>query len=41
MHARLLDRLTMRKNRVTMDDDAVRAMRGDEDSAVIVIGKWG
>ncbi|MEL6964609.1 MAG: sulfatase/phosphatase domain-containing protein, partial [Pseudomonadota bacterium] len=41
MHAGLLDRLTMRKNRVTMNDDEVRAMRGDEDRAGIIIGKWG
>ena len=41
LHARLLDRLTARKNRVTMTDEGVRAMRGDEDSAGIIIGKWG
>ena len=41
LHARLLDRLTARKNRVTMTDDDVRAMRGDEDGAGIIIGKWG
>ncbi|MGI9484705.1 MAG: sulfatase/phosphatase domain-containing protein, partial [Geminicoccaceae bacterium] len=40
LHARLLDRLTARKNRVTMTDDTVHAMRGDEDSAGIIIGKW-
>ena len=41
LHAQLLDRLTARKNRVTMTDEGVRAMRGDEDSAGIIIGKWG
>ncbi|MEM7021923.1 MAG: alkaline phosphatase family protein [Pseudomonadota bacterium] len=41
LHAHLLDRLTSRKNRVTMTDDAVRAMRGDEDASGIIIGKWG
>ena len=41
LHARLLDRLTARKNRVTMIDDEVKAMRGDEDNAGIIIGKWG
>ncbi|MGI9509044.1 MAG: sulfatase-like hydrolase/transferase, partial [Geminicoccaceae bacterium] len=40
LHARLLDRLTARKNRVTMTDDGVYAMRGDEDSTGIIIGKW-
>jgi len=40
LHARLLDRLTARKNRVTMTDDGVHAMRGDENSAGIIIGKW-
>ena len=41
LHARLLDRLTARKNRVTMTDADVLAMRGDEDSSGIIIGKWG
>ena len=41
MHARLLDRLTARKNRVTMTDDDVRAVRRDEDTSGILIGKWG
>ncbi len=40
LHARLLDRLTARKNRVTMTDETVRGLRGDEDSAGIIIGKW-
>lgn len=41
MHARLLDRLTARKNRVTMTDEGVHAMRRDEDTSGIIIGKWG
>ncbi|PJE38666.1 phosphonate monoester hydrolase [Pseudooceanicola lipolyticus] len=41
MHARLLDRLTARKNRVTMTDEGVRALRRDEDTSGIMIGKWG
>lgn len=41
MHARLLDRLTARKNRVTMTDDGVHALRRDEDTSGILIGKWG
>jgi arylsulfatase A-like enzyme len=41
LHARLLDRLTARKNRVTMTDDGVHAMRRDEDSSGIIIGRWG
>ncbi len=40
MHARLLDRLTARKNRVTMTDEGVAAMRRDEDESGIMIGKW-
>ena len=40
MHAALLDRLTARKNRVTMTDDGVRALRRDEDTSGILIGKW-
>ncbi|MCR9139313.1 MAG: alkaline phosphatase family protein [Alphaproteobacteria bacterium] len=41
MHARLLDRLVERKNRVTMTDTDVQAMRGKEDASGILIGKWG
>ena len=41
MQAALLDRLTGRKNRVTMSDDAVRALRRDEDTSGILIGEWG
>ncbi|MDI5922661.1 alkaline phosphatase family protein [Halomonas sp. LR5S13] len=41
MRAALLDRLTARKNRVTMTDDGVRALRRDEDTSGILIGKWG
>ena len=41
MHAALLDRLTARKNRVTMDQAGVSAMRRDEISSGIMIGKWG
>ena len=41
MQAALLDRLTGRKNRVTMTDDGVRALRRDEDTSGILIGKWG
>ncbi len=40
MHARLFDRLSGRKNRITMTDAVVEGMRGDEDKAGIVIGKW-
>lgn len=40
MHDRLLRRLLSRKNRVTMSDDGVAAMRGSEDSSGIMIGKW-
>ena len=40
MHSRLFERLTARKNRVTMSDDDVRAMRSDEGSGGIMIGKW-
>ena len=40
MHTRLFDRLTARKNRVTMTDAVVHAMRGDEDASGIMIGKW-
>ncbi len=41
MHARLLDRLISRKNRVTMTDNGVTAMRRSESSAGILIGQWG
>ena len=40
MHTLLLNRLTARRNRVTMTDDGVNAMRCDEDESGIVIGKW-
>jgi len=40
LHTRLLDRLIARKNRVTMTDETVQNMRGDENSAGIIIGKW-
>lgn len=40
LHARLLDRLTDRRNRVTVDDEWVRVIRSREDQAGIVIGKW-
>ncbi|MGH1479843.1 MAG: alkaline phosphatase family protein [Geminicoccales bacterium] len=40
LHSRLLDRLTARKNRVTMTDETVQNMRGDENSVGIIIGKW-
>lgn len=40
MHHKLLDRLTARKNRVTMTDEGVHALRRDEDTSGILIGKW-
>ncbi len=40
MHARLLERLTGRKNRVTLPDDGIAQVRGAEDSSGIMIGKW-
>lgn len=40
MHGKLLDRLTARKNRVTMTDEGVHALRRDEDETGILIGKW-
>ena len=40
LHARLLDRLTDRRNRVTVDDEWVRVIRSREGQAGIVIGKW-
>lgn len=41
MHARLFDRLIERKNRITMTDADVQAMRRNEDDSGILIGKWG
>lgn len=41
MHARLLERLTSRKNRVTMTDEELHALRRNEDTSGILIGKWG
>lgn len=41
MHYRLLDRLVERKNRVTMTDTEVHAVRRNEDESGILIGKWG
>lgn len=41
MHCRLLERLLERKNRVTMTDAGVDALRRDEDDTGILIGKWG
>lgn len=40
MNAQLLERLTARKNRVTMSDEGVREARRNEDSSGILIGKW-
>lgn len=40
MHEYLVDRLTSRKNRVTMTDEGVHALRRDEDTSGILIGKW-
>ncbi len=40
MSDKLLERLTSRKNRVTMTDATVYGFRGGEDSAGIMIGKW-
>ena len=40
MEARLLDRLTSRKNRVTTTDDEVFGIRQKEDEHGIIIGKW-
>lgn len=40
MHAKLLDRLLSRKNRVTMTDDDVYAVRAGENSSGVIIGKW-
>lgn len=41
MAEKLMERLTSRKNRVTMSDEGVSALRRDEDSSGIMIGKWG
>ena len=40
MHARLLERLTDRRNRITVDDQWVLAAREREMAAGIVIGRW-
>ena len=40
MHSMLLERLIDRKNRVTMTDEGVFALRRDEDTSGIQIGKW-
>ena len=40
MHGRLLERLTDRRNRVTVDDDWVLGARGRESKVGIVIGRW-
>ena len=40
MSDKLPERLTSRRNRVTMTDATVYGFRGGEDSAGIVIGKW-
>ncbi|MEP3275545.1 MAG: alkaline phosphatase family protein [Stappiaceae bacterium] len=40
MHAQLLERLTDRKNRVTMTDQDVLATRSAETNSGILIGKW-
>lgn len=40
MHAQLLDRLLARKNRVSLPDQGVASIRGNEDSSGILIGKW-
>ncbi|MGI9400624.1 MAG: alkaline phosphatase family protein [Rhizobiaceae bacterium] len=41
MHKRLFERLTSRKNRVTMTDREVYDVRSDETRSGIMIGKWG
>ena len=41
MHARLLERLIVRKNRVTMTDEGIYERRRDEGVSGILIGKWG
>jgi arylsulfatase A-like enzyme len=40
MHHMLFDRLTARKNRVTMTDAEVHGLRRDEDKSGILIGRW-
>lgn len=40
MQDRLFNRMTSRKNRVTMTDEGVHEMRRKEDDAGIIIGKW-
>ncbi|GKX36222.1 MAG: sulfatase [Rhizobiaceae bacterium MnEN-MB40S] len=40
LHRKLTDRLIDRKNRVTMSDEEVLAMRAGESSSGIVIGRW-
>jgi arylsulfatase A-like enzyme len=40
MHTRLLDRLTARKNRVAMSEDAANAMTNTEEDSGILIGFW-
>ncbi|GIX14125.1 MAG: hypothetical protein KatS3mg118_2084 [Paracoccaceae bacterium] len=40
MQDRLIERLTARRNRVTMTDAEVIALREDEEGAGIIIGRW-
>jgi arylsulfatase A-like enzyme len=40
LHEQLLDRLTDRRNRVTVDDEWIRSIRGRDRQAGIIIGKW-
>ena len=40
MNGLLLERLTARKNRVTITDDVVRGTREREDASGILIGRW-
>lgn len=40
MHSKLFDRITARKNRVTMTDDEVKVMKSDEQARGILIGFW-
>jgi arylsulfatase A-like enzyme len=40
LHEQLLDRLTDRRNRVTVDDEWIRGIRARERQAGIIIGKW-
>jgi hypothetical protein len=39
LHEQLLDRLTDRRNRVTVDDEWIRGVRGRDTRAGIIIGK--